>query len=73
MHKRGCPKIIQQGTRLNNAEHSDYRETPNVQTGEEIPQQRAPRQPKEQEEEEEEDNRMQAGQVVMENGEYKDL
>ena len=56
---------------LNNTKPNDYRETPNVQTGEEIPQQTAPRQP--QEEEEEEGSCMQLEQVMMENGEHKDL
>ena len=65
------PPLTHETTRLNNAEPKEYRETPNIQTGEEIPRQTAPRQP--QEEEEGEGSRMQSGQVMMENGEYKDL
>ena len=66
------PPLVDGKTRLNNAESNDYRETPNVQRREEIShQQTAPRQP--QEEEGGEGSRMQSGQVMMENSEYKDL
>ena len=65
------PPLVDGKTRLNNAEPNDYRETPNVQRREEIPQHTAPRQP--QEEEEGEGSCMQSGQVTMENGEQKDL
>jgi hypothetical protein len=67
------PPLAHEKTRLNryNTEATDYRETPNVQTGEEIiqlHQQTSPRQPIE----EVEGSHMQSEQQMTENGEHKD-
>ncbi len=67
------PPLAHEKTRLNryNTEATDYRETSNVQTGEEIVQlhqQTSPRQPIE----EVEGSHMQSGQQMTENGDYND-
>ena len=67
------PPLVDGETRLNNAEPNDNRETPSIQTREELVQlhqQTSPRQP--QEEGEVERSRMQSGQEMMENDEHKD-